>query len=170
MPRCTSPRASAKPDVLTLDVGGTSSDISLVREGKVDLVKDIDIGRYRVGIPLVNVISIGAGGGSIAWIDSQGLLHVGPQSAEALPGPACYMRGGTDATVTDALVALGYLNQTALLGGRMPIDASAARQAVQDKVATPLGLTLEQRRTGHLQHHQREHDRRHPLGLRRTRP
>jgi N-methylhydantoinase A len=135
-------------DVLTLDVGGTSSDISLVRDGKVDLVKDVDIDRYRVGIPLVNVISIGAGGGSIAWIDSQGLLHVGPRSAEALPGPACYMRGGTDATVTDALVVLGYLNQTALLGGRMPIDADAARRAVQDEVAGPLRLTLERAALG----------------------
>lgn len=135
-------------DVLTLDVGGTSSDISLVRDGKVDLVKDVDIGRYRVGIPLVNVISIGAGGGSIARIDAQGLLHVGPQSAEALPGPACYLRGGTNATVTDALVVLGYLNQTALLGGRMPIDAEAARRAVRDRVAEPLGLTLERAALG----------------------
>jgi N-methylhydantoinase A len=135
-------------DVLTLDVGGTSSDISLVRDGKVDLVKDVDIGRYRVGIPLVNVISIGAGGGSIAWIDGQGLLHVGPQSAEALPGPACYMRGGSDATVTDALVVLGYLNQTALLGGRMPIDAGAARHAVRTTVAEPLGMGLERAALG----------------------
>jgi N-methylhydantoinase A len=135
-------------DVLTLDVGGTSSDISLVREGKVDLVKDVDIGRYRVGIPLVNVISIGAGGGSIAWIDAHGLLHVGPQSAEALPGPACYRRGGADATVTDALVVLGYLNQTALLGGRMPIDADAARNAVRAKVADPLGLSVDRAALG----------------------
>ncbi len=135
-------------DVLTIDVGGTSSDISLVRDGKVDLIKDVDIGRYRVGIPLVNVISIGAGGGSIAWIDSQGLLHVGPQSAEALPGPACYMRGGTDATVTDALVVLGYLNQEALLGGEMPIDVEAARTAVHDNVAAPLGLSLERAALG----------------------
>jgi N-methylhydantoinase A len=137
-----------RKDVLTLDVGGTSSDISLVRDGKVDLVKDVDIGRYRVGIPLVNVVSIGAGGGSIAWIDSQGLLHVGPQSAEAVPGPACYMRGGSEATVTDALVVLGYLNQEALLGGRMPLDAGAARRAIQERAAEPLGLTLERAALG----------------------
>lgn len=130
-------------NVLTLDMGGTSSDISLAPEGRVDLVKDVDIGRYRVGIPLVNVISIGAGGGSIAWLDRQGMLHVGPQSAEAVPGPASYMRGGTDATVTDALVVLGYLNQSALLGGRMPIDSDAARAAVQERVAGPLGIPLE---------------------------
>ena len=135
-------------DVVSVDVGGTSSDISLVKDGKVDLVKDVDIDRYRVGVPLVNVISIGAGGGSIAWIDAQGLLHVGPQSAEAVPGPACYMRGGTEATVTDALVVLGYLNQTALLGGRMPIDAGLARAALQAKVADPLGLTPERAALG----------------------
>jgi N-methylhydantoinase A len=135
-------------DVLTLDMGGTSSDISLVRDGKVDLVKDVDIGRYRVGVPLVNVISIGAGGGSIAWIDAQGLLHVGPQSAEAVPGPACYMRGGAEATVTDALVVLGYLSQTALLGGRMPIDARAAADAVEQRIAEPLGLSRERAALG----------------------
>ncbi len=135
-------------DVVSVDVGGTSSDISLVKDGKVDLVKDVDIDRYRVGVPLVNVISIGAGGGSIAWIDAQGLLHVGPQSAEAIPGPACYMRGGTEATVTDALVVLGYLNQSALLGGRMPIDAGLARAALQTRVADPLGLSPERAALG----------------------
>ena len=135
--------ALERQNVLTLDVGGTSSDISLVHDGRVDLIKDIDIGRYRVGIPLVNVISIGAGGGSIASIDAQGLLNVGPQSAEAIPGPACYMRGGVNATVTDSLVVLGYLNQSALLGGRMPIDSNAANDAVQARVAQPLGLARE---------------------------
>ena len=130
-------------DVLTLDMGGTSSDISLAPEGRVDLVKDVDIGRYRVGIPLVNVVSIGAGGGSIARLDRQGMLRVGPDSAEAVPGPACYMRGGTEATVTDALVVLGYLNQAALLGGRMLIDPDAARAAVQERVADRLRLPLE---------------------------
>jgi N-methylhydantoinase A len=135
-------------NVLTLDMGGTSTDISLAQDGRVDLVKDIDIGRYRVGIPLVNVISIGAGGGSIASLDAQGLLRVGPESAEAIPGPACYMRGGSEATVTDALVVLGYLSQTALLGGRMPIDADAAAAAVADRVAAPLGLSRERAALG----------------------
>jgi N-methylhydantoinase A len=135
-------------DVLTIDVGGTSSDISLVRGGKVDLIKDVDIGRYRIGVPLVNVISIGAGGGSIAWIDAHGLLHVGPQSAEALPGPACYMRGGREATVTDALVVLGYLNQDALLGGEMPIDAQAARDVIAKRVAERLRIPLERAALG----------------------
>lgn len=141
-------RQLGRTDVLTLDMGGTSSDIALAPNGRVDLVKDVDIGRYRVGIPLVNVISIGAGGGSIAWLDGQGMLHVGPQSAEAVPGPACYMRGGTDATVTDALVVLGYLNQSALLGGQMPINAEAARRAVRTRVAEPLGLAVERAALG----------------------
>lgn len=135
-------------EVLTLDMGGTSSDISLIHEGRVDLVKDVDFGRYRVGIPVVNVISIGAGGGSIGWIDTLGILHVGPQSAEALPGPACYMRGGTRATVTDALVVLGYLNQNALLGGAMPIDAQAAWKAVRAHIAEPLSLPEERAALG----------------------
>jgi N-methylhydantoinase A len=137
-----------RSNVLTLDMGGTSTDISLAQDGRVDLVKDVDIGRYRVGIPLVNVISIGAGGGSIASLDAHGLLRVGPESAEAIPGPACYKRGGTEATVTDALVVLGYLNGTALLGGRMPIDADAAAAAVSDRVAAPLGIGRERAALG----------------------
>jgi N-methylhydantoinase A len=140
--------ALGRRDVLTLDVGGTSSDISLINDGRVDLVKDVDIGRYRVGIPLVNVVSIGAGGGSIGWIDGQGILHVGPQSAEAIPGPACYMRGGDEATVTDGLVVLGYLNQKALLGGRMPIDPELAERAIEERVAKPLRLPLERAALG----------------------
>ena len=131
----TSPRASAGSNVLTLDVGGTSTDISLVQDGRVDLVKDIDIGRYRVGIPLVNVISIGAGGGSIAWLDAQGLLRVGPQSAEAVPGPACYMRGGIEATVTDALVVLGYLNQDGA-ARRADADRRERRAATRSPTAS----------------------------------
>ena len=87
------------------------------------------------------------GWGSIAWLDRQGMLHVGPDSAEAVPGPACYMRGGTDATVTDALVVLGYLNQAALLGGRMPIDPNAARAAVKERVADRLDCRSSERPT-----------------------
>ena len=137
-----------RSELLTLDVGGTSSDISLIHDGRVDLVKDIDIARYRVGLPLVNVVSIGAGGGSIAWLDAQGILRVGPRSAEAVPGPACYERGGVDATVTDALVVLGYLNQHALLDGRLPISAAAAAAAVRTRIAEPLGLAVERAALG----------------------
>jgi N-methylhydantoinase A len=141
-------RAIGRSDIVMLDMGGTSSDISLIHEGAVDVVKDVDIGRYRVGIPLVNVVSIGAGGGSIAWLDSQGILRVGPESAEAAPGPACYQRGGDQATVTDSLVVLGYLSQEALLGGRLPIDAEAAHRVVRERVGEPLGLETERAALG----------------------
>ncbi len=130
-----------KSEILTLDVGGTSSDISLIHDGRVDLVKDVDIARYRIGLPLVNVVSIGAGGGSIAWIDPQGILHVGPQSAEAIPGPACYGLGGKQATVTDSLVVLGYLSQESLLGGELPISSEAAQAVVRERIGRRLNLS-----------------------------
>jgi N-methylhydantoinase A len=92
---------------------------------------------------MIQVETLGAGGGSIGWIDGMGVLNVGPQSAGAHPGPACYMRGGTQPTVTDANVALGYLNPEHLLGGRLQIDAQASRQAIETHVATPLGLSVQ---------------------------
>jgi len=130
-------------NIITVDMGGTSFDITLTRTGKTNVSKNIDFLRYRVGTPMIQVETLGAGGGSIAWIDSMGLLKVGPQSAGAHPGPVCYQRGGSEPTVTDANVALGYLNPDYLLGGRLPIDGEAARRAMHDKVARPLGLTLE---------------------------
>jgi N-methylhydantoinase A len=141
-------RLADRRSLLTLDMGGTSTDISIMENGEVDIVKNIDVSRYRLGIPLVNVVSIGAGGGSIAWLDSKGILRVGPQSAEAVPGPACYRRGGTEATVTDALVVLGYLNPDYLLGGDFRIDRAAAESVIRDKVAIPLGLSLEKAALG----------------------
>lgn len=134
--------------LLTLDMGGTSTDISIVQEGRVDLVKNLEVERYLLGIPLVNVVNIGAGGGSIAWQDAQGILRVGPQSAEAIPGPACYGRGGEEATVTDALAVLGYLNPDYLLGGTFKIDSEASRRVVRERVAKPLGLPLERAALG----------------------
>jgi N-methylhydantoinase A len=130
-------------NVITVDMGGTSFDITLTSNGKTNVSKNIDFLRYRVGTPMIQVETLGAGGGSIAWIDSMGLLKVGPQSAGAHPGPVCYKRGGTEPTVTDANVALGYLNPDYLLGGRLPIDGGAARRAIGDKVARPLALSLE---------------------------
>lgn len=135
-------------NLLTIDMGGTSTDISIMQSGEVDIVKNVDVSRYRLGVPLVNVVPIGAGGGSIAWLDSKRILRVGPQSAEAVPGPACYGRGGTEATVTDALVVLGYLNPNYLLGGAFPIDSRAAHRAIRDRVSAPLGLTLEKSALG----------------------
>ena len=82
-------------NIITIDMGGTSFDICLVEAGQPNMVKNVDVHRYRVGVPMIDIHTLGAGGGSIAWIDPGGILRVGPQSAEAVPGPACYMRGGT---------------------------------------------------------------------------
>ena len=129
-------------NVISIDMGGTSFDVSLVRNGLPDVIDQADIARIRVGLPMVNVTSIGAGGGSIARLDERGILQVGPDSAEANPGPACYMRGGSRPTVTDALVTAGYFPDTGLLGGRMKIDKNLARQVIQDNIATPAGIDV----------------------------
>lgn len=127
-------------NVITLDMGGTSLDVSLVYQGQIDTAKNVDVHRYRVSIPMVNVRTLGAGGGSIARIDDNGLLQVGPESAEAWPGPACYGRGGEAATVTDANVALGYFSDQQLLGGAMAIDGGLARAVIEENIAKPLGV------------------------------
>ena len=129
-------------NVISIDMGGTSFDICLARDGLPDLVDNADIARVRIALPMVNVISIGAGGGSIARIDERNLLKVGPESAEANPGPACYCRGGNLPTVTDALVVAGYLPDTGLLGGDMPIDRSLAEDVIQKHIAEPADLSL----------------------------
>jgi N-methylhydantoinase A len=116
--------------VITFDMGGTSTDVSLVEQGQPRLTTERDIGGYAIKTPMIDVHTVGAGGGSIAWIDRGGLLKVGPQSAGADPGPVCYGRGGTAVTVTDANVALQILNPRHLLAGQMPIDAAAAHAAL----------------------------------------
>ncbi|HEV8297215.1 MAG TPA: hydantoinase/oxoprolinase family protein, partial [Acidimicrobiales bacterium] len=129
-------------DVVATDVGGTSFDVGLVADGRLQFARRPMIERYPLATPVVELTSIGTGGGSIAWIDATfGSLRVGPQSAGADPGPACYGRGGTQPTVTDAAVALGYLTH---LGGRLQLDAAAARDAIHTAVAEPLGVTIEQ--------------------------
>jgi N-methylhydantoinase A len=135
-------------DIITIDMGGTSFDIGLSKNGKTNIAKDFDFIRYRVGIPMLQVETLGAGGGSIAFVNQMGLLQVGPESAGAQPGPAAYGCGGKRPTVTDALVVLGYLNQEALLGGRLRIDAGAAHRTVAEGVAAPLKLSLEQAALG----------------------
>ncbi|MCZ6876425.1 MAG: hydantoinase/oxoprolinase family protein, partial [bacterium] len=127
------------PDVITFDMGGTSTDVSLLQGGLPRLRSERDIEGYPVKTPMIDVHTVGAGGGSIAWIDRGGLLKVGPQSAGANPGPACYRQGGTAVTVTDANVALGLLNPTSLLGGDMPIDAKASHAALRP-LADTLGM------------------------------
>jgi N-methylhydantoinase A len=138
--------AHPAPDVVICDTGGTSFDVSVVRDGAVQLSRETWLGEmftgHITGLSSVAVKNVGAGGGSIAWIDSGGLLRVGPQSAGAEPGPACYGRGGTDPTVTDAAVALGYIDPGYFLAGKLELDADAARGAIDDAIAQPLGLSL----------------------------
>ena len=122
---------AGEKDLITVDVGGTSTDISLVVGGRFEASDEKTISGYPVRIPSIDISTIGAGGGSIGWIDNGGILKVGPQSAGANPGPACYQLGGREATITDARVVLGHLNNEALLDGRLPIDAELSRQAVQ---------------------------------------
>jgi N-methylhydantoinase A/oxoprolinase/acetone carboxylase beta subunit len=117
-------------DFVSLDMGGTSNDVAMVRDGTPLLASEGAIGPYPVRTPMVDVNTIGAGGGSIAWIDAAGGLRVGPRSAGADPGPACYGRGGDEATVTDASVVLGYLNPARFAGGTLALDAAAAERAV----------------------------------------
>ena len=118
-------------NAITIDIGGTSTDISLIVDGELISSKDREISGYPVRIPSLDITTIGAGGGSIAWVDSGGALKVGPQSAGAEPGPACYGKGGRNAAITDARVVLGHLNQKELLAGRLPIDADKSFEAVK---------------------------------------
>jgi N-methylhydantoinase A len=139
--------AGAGETAIVADAGGTSFDVSLVRRGDIPRTRETWLGpRFRghmSGFPSVDVRSIGAGGGSIAWVDEGGLLHVGPASAGAMPGPACYGRGGTAATVTDAALVLGYLDPGFFLGGALQLDLAAAWCAIADGVADPLKLPLD---------------------------
>ncbi len=125
--------------LITFDMGGTSSDISLVRNGRAERTTDGTIGGVPIRTPMVDVNTVGAGGGSIAWVDSGGALRVGPQSAGADPGPACYGQGGEKTTVTDANVVLGYISPETTLGGELEIDAEAAYAAL-DRLATKADL------------------------------
>jgi N-methylhydantoinase A len=118
--------------LVTFDMGGTSSDVSLVRDGRVERTTDADVGGRPVRVPMVDVETVGAGGGSVAWVDEGGALRVGPRSAGADPGPACYGKGGTDPTVTDAALKLGYLGADTTLGAGLELDAGAATDALAD--------------------------------------
>ncbi|MCZ7658516.1 MAG: hydantoinase/oxoprolinase family protein [Xanthobacteraceae bacterium] len=132
---------------ITTDMGGTSFEAS-VSFGSPVVVNDGEIARHKVALPMLDIHTIGAGGGSIGWIDEGGMLRVGPQSAGAAPGPACYAQGGTLPTVTDADVVLGYLDPDYFAGGRIGLDAAAARQAIARSIAEPMGLTVEQAAAG----------------------
>ena len=136
-------REAGLDNLITIDVGGTSSDIALIDRGRVLVKAETDIAGYNVRVPMLDVTTLGAGGGSLAWIDGGGGLRVGPQSAGADPGPACYGRGGREPTVTDASIVLGLLDPAYFAGGTMTLDPALAWQAVEERVARPLGLSVE---------------------------
>ncbi len=140
-------------NVITLDVGGTSADIGLAQEGRLRMkhLLDTKVGPYQAMIPMVDVDTIGAGGGSIAYVDAGGIFRVGPRSAGADPGPAAYGRGGTEATATDAMVNLGWLLPEAFLGGGMELRADLARKAFEDGPAATLGMSVEEASMGAVQ-------------------
>jgi N-methylhydantoinase A len=129
-----------EPNLITFDMGGTSTDIALLQGGEPQLTGEKTIGVAKVALPAIDIHTLGAGGGSVAWVDAGGILHVGPESAGAQPGPACYGKGGTRATVTDANLVLGILDPANFLGGRIELDVRAARTAV-DAIARALGTT-----------------------------
>jgi len=133
---------------LVVDMGGTSFDASLVRDGEVELKAEGDIDRLRIALPMLDIVTIGAGGGSIGWIDPGGLLRMGPESAGAEPGPACYARGGERPACTDADLVLGYLDPAWFAGGKLPLRADLARRAIEVQVAKPLGLTIDEAAAG----------------------
>ncbi|MEM6609295.1 MAG: hydantoinase/oxoprolinase family protein [Pseudomonadota bacterium] len=135
-------------DILTVDIGGTSADICLIEGGKIGLTQQGQVGEWPLPLPMVDMVTIGAGGGSIARVND-GVLTVGPQSAGATPGPAAYGRGGIEPTVTDAHVVLGHL-PARLLGGEMALDVVTARRAMDEGVAKPLGISVEEAARGIL--------------------
>jgi N-methylhydantoinase A len=136
-------------DFITFDMGGTSADVALIRDYAAALAFDRDVAGFPVRMPMVDINTVGAGGGSIAWVERDGLVKVGPRSAGAVPGPACYGRGGTEPTVTDANVVLGRLSGRGLLGGAMALDEGAARAAV-GRLADRLGMDSVQAAKGIL--------------------
>jgi N-methylhydantoinase A len=140
--------AIGSDDLVSMEIGGTSCDVILMSRGQVAFTDMLDIGGYKCVTPSVEVHTIGAGGGTIAHVDSAGLLHVGPQGAGARPGPACYGLGGTEPTITDAQVVLGRLKPGRYAGGAVAIDAKLAFQAVERAIAKPLGLDVEEAASG----------------------
>lgn len=142
-----SARASKRPNIITLDMGGTSADVALIRGYQASVAFDRAVAGFPIRLPMLDIHTIGAGGGSIAWFDRDGLLKVGPLSAGAEPGPACYGKGGQNATVTDANLLLGRLSAKGLIGGRMPLDPDAAREAIAP-IAGRLDFSIERTALG----------------------
>ena len=143
-------RNTGVEDCISFDMGGTSTDVSLFSRLAPTITLSGQLGDWPVQLPMLDIATIGAGGGSIAWLTAAGNLNVGPRSAGAVPGPVCYGQGGTEPTVTDANLVLGRINDT-IAGGALTLDSEAAKEAIQEKIATPLGLDLYRAAHGILQ-------------------
>ena len=141
-----------KDNVITIDIGGTSADISVIEKGELRIKnpRDTEVAGLPVLVPMIDIDAIGAGGGSVAYIDTGGAFRVGPRSAGAVPGPACYAKGGDEPTVTDAQVVLGRMDPEHFLGGDLTIDASLSEKAIRKHIAGPLNLSLDQAALGIL--------------------
>ncbi|SFB49596.1 5-oxoprolinase (ATP-hydrolysing)/N-methylhydantoinase A [Amycolatopsis marina] len=150
---CAIGKASGYPSVITLDVGGTSADIGVAPDGRLRMkhLLDTRIGDYHAMVPMAEVDTIGAGGGSVAFIDEGGMFRVGPRSAGADPGPACYGRGGAEPTSTDAMVAMGWLRANSFLSGAMRVEPELALKAIDEHIASKLGSTVEHAAIGIFQ-------------------
>jgi N-methylhydantoinase A len=147
-------RQTGRQNLISFDMGGTTAKASLIREGRYETTAEYEVGGassmarstsgtgHPIRLPVIDLAEVSAGGGSIAWIDRAGALRVGPKSAGADPGPACYARGGTEPTVTDCNLLLGYLDQGSLLAGDLAIDVEAAAQAIRSRLAAPLGIDV----------------------------
>src|SRR5205807_7686885 len=145
-------RQTGRLNLISFDMGGTTAKASLIRDGRYETTTEYEVGGgssmtramngtgHPIRLPVIDLAEVSAGGGSIAWVDRAGALRVGPKSAGADPGPACYARGGSEPTVTDCNLRLGYLDQRSLLGGELAIDPAAAAAAVRTRLAEPLGV------------------------------
>ena len=140
--------AGTRQNVITADMGGTSFDVAMIHEGKIAFARDAEMAGLALKVPMLDIHTVGAGGGSVGWIDPGGSLRVGPESAGAVPGPACYGKGGRQPTVTDANLVLGRLGSDSLLGGGMRLDIEAARRVICDRLAKPLNMRIEQAAEG----------------------
>lgn len=131
---------AVRRDLIAMDMGGTSFDVSLIKGGEVTFTTAGEVGGHAMAFPVLDIRTVGAGGGSVAWVDEGGVLHVGPQSAGADPGPICYGREGEDPTVTDADLVLGYLGVEDFLGGEFPLKLDSAVKGIEERIARPLGI------------------------------
>jgi N-methylhydantoinase A len=141
-------RMTGLPNLITFDMGGTSCDVALIKDGQAAVTSRGKIEGRDLAVPMMDINTVSAGGGTVARVNRLGALEVGPQSAGAVPGPACYGRGGTEPTITDCNLVLGFLSEDNFLGGRMKLDAGKARQAVSERVAKPLGIGVEEAAAG----------------------